>query len=564
MITVKLKDRFRKKWVVRPTKKMLRNMGYNIPLDENVGIYDNVVSALIKDDVYYAQVSMDYEPRLVTITQTSKQTLDVNCGCPQMSYGYRGGWVCEHVSAAFQYLSDNFAELVHESYSRESKIKYTLETIDGSDAKDFLYELFDMDILAYGEFLKRFETVAEEVETDYNMDIERLYYEAMDSAGKVGENLNFAPFFNMASNSKGAVQAGVYRSMSEVIYRNMGVVDDKDGYYSDCFVESIENMIESVLQISDKKVYLEYFAAMMIKAPADFSRHYRTALEAVCASEEDLEYLQGLLPPLLKKASKPEQKAELTRLQVYMLEETDQTDEAIKLLEGTYRLSPALRAKYIDCLREVDRDAAKSAAASIIKEFPDDEVSMKAALGMYGPADPEYVKLAAGMFGTTGDWKYYTMMKGSDLCNIPDLIKSLLKNEDARKAIDVCLKEKMYDDAMDILESNRRLDLMGQHAKQLGKMYPARYFDAYAPMMEQLATSKTGKPRKLQRFVTIFHESSAKAPDTSDTNKKHCERIRNHLLIIKGLGDDRYEKLVSFVRSKNRDNEYLQNMLHDL
>ena len=568
---------------MRPTKKLIRDMGYNAnQFGESPGRFDNYVVGSISGDEFSAYVKTDYVERIVMVKQLSKTRFDTHCDCELMSFSMsNGNWFCEHTFAALQYLADNFAELVHDAYSREQKINSMLEIIDTDDAKAFLSDLLQNSVDAYQDFLKKFKMTASTVVTDYSMDLDLMYYEALDSTGKIRESVDFIPYFNMANNADGVRQAGLYRAISESIYKNMELVDNTNGYYTDCFVESIENMIESVLQISDKKEHLEYFATMIIKVPADISKHYRTALETICTSEEDLKYLHGLLPPLVKKATVPEHKTELTRLEAYILEETDQTDEVIKLLTDTYRLSPALRTKYIDCLRRVDKDAAKSAAMDIIEEFPDDAASMGAALDMYDRTAPEYSMLTVRLFMATGDWKYYVMMKESDLCNIDDIIKDLLKNGDTRKAIEVCIREKMYDDAMEILESNKRLDLLGLHVEKLGKRYPTRYFDTYAPMIEQLAKNKVGKSSKFKRLTTVLRSDVKRTRNSSDSdeanvkrtrnssdsdeaNVKYCERIKNHLLLIKSIGDSRYATLVAFVRSKNSKNILLQNILDDL
>ncbi|MCG8531318.1 MAG: hypothetical protein MI749_11700, partial [Desulfovibrionales bacterium] len=364
------------------------------------------------------------------------------------------------------------------------------------------------------------------------MAVDRLYYASMDPRQKVvGERLDFGGCFDMAGGADGAESANAYRAMSESIYRNMGMVDDADGYYTDCLVESIENMAESVLQLEDKREHTEYLATMMAEAPPDLSRHYRSALETVCVSGAELDHLYGFLQTLLDGGDRePGQIVEITRMQIHILEERDgdHTGEIVRRLEGTYRLAPELRVKHIEYLERADAAEARGRAMQMVKEFPDDAGVAEAALGMCGKSDPEYATLSLGLFVSTGDWKYYARIKESPSWSAADTVRSLVDMGENQKAVEACIKEKMHDEGMDILESAKHLGLLGRFAERLGKKYPERYYDAYAPLIRSLALRKArGKARGLEKVPVRFFKRLGGA---QATDQKHNERVRDHLL----------------------------------
>ncbi len=565
-----LADKFADKWVVKPTKLMVRQMGGYTDrwFDDRKGMYDDHVDMNIQGTTIYARVRIDHLERSVRLRQTSRNSLSVDCECLAGVFMYQD-CPCIHAIAALQYLADNFEKLTADSYMRKEKVAAMLDMIPHEQALEFLSSVLTNNAHTYTEFVEQFGMGNIAVKTDYNMELDRMYYTCMDSRQKIAVSLDFGGYFGRASDrADSAESAEICKAMSEAIHRNMHMVNDSDGYYTDCFVESVENMAESILQLPDKSKHIEYLATMMAKMPPNLAKHYRSALETVCVSGEDLDRLSGFLQELLGRTTEPERIAEVTHMQIYILEERDEeeedggTDKIIRLLADTYRLAPALRVKYIEYLKQIDAGAAKKAAMEIVKEFPDDKDAADAALDACERTDPEYATLSLNLFTSTGDWKYYTRMKESPSWSAPDTVRRLVDLGEIRKSIDLCIKERMYDDGMRILESKKRLGLLTIYVESLGKKYSERYFDAYSPLIRKMVASKAGgrlrRPDKMS--IRIFRKvGGAVAADP-----KYNERVRSHLLHIRGLGDRRYADLVNYVRSKSSRNTSLLAAIRDL
>lgn len=582
---MELERKFSNKWVIKPTPELIENIGarYNWDADDKgeKGEYDKYVNGYIENTNFYARISTQYEQFDVLIRQKNKKELSLQCECHMSSF--MGEYsVCQHTYMALRYLGDNFEELIFDAYMRKERISTILNNMSNSQAMEFLSAVLKEDYDIYQQFIKMFKAYDNTTANkSYDLAIDRLYYTATDtSSKKIPESLNFNDHFDRTQYDNAADSAMAYRAMSESIHRNMHLVDDSDGYYADCIVESIECMVESILELANKKDHIKYITTMMTKMPKNMSRHYRMALETICTTDEDMDYLDSLLQTIAKtikedKTITSEQIAEVSLAQIFILEERGEEEKERKIMQilaDTYHLDSLLRTKYIRYLgkrgkNDEDNSTHTKIITQIVSEFPDDSDIASVALSTYDNANPEYRKLATKLFVSTGDWKYYSKIKNSHSWSVSDTVSDLTKIGEERKSIEVYMKEKMHNDAMKILESKKKLSLLSLFVDSLGKKYSKRYFDAYAPLVQNLATQKPNNKNQKNNNKTIKNVTRKilkRISADQSTDEKFNARMRKHLIHIKMLKDKRYEDLLKIIRSKNSKNKPLLKAIRDL
>ncbi len=564
---VSLARKFKDKWVVRP--ESIGNMLYGDTLDWSdaaPGAYDGRVESYIDGTTLYALVNDGRRKMHVMVQQTNDNNLAPRCEC-SISLFDRGGYVCDHIIMVLRHLADNFEELTTEAYTREERVSEVLGAITAQQTLEFLSDVLVKHPDIYMQFVDHFGIKDRlRFEPDYETELDRHYYTHQGRGGRVDESLSFDRYFEAARAAAGGTKTiAIHRAVSEAIQRNMGIVNDSDGYYTDCAIEAVENMAEAVLGLPDRREYIKYMAGMAAKASRNMARHYRSALETVCASDGDLDCLYeaatGLLAERMEGGEEdagPWQVAELTRLQIYALEEgggsaREGAMEAIlRRLAGSYRLDSDLRVLYIKCLGQSGADNAKQAAVDVASEFPGDAAALGAILeeGIISSSDPECAELATKTFASTGDWKHYDMLKEAGAWSAPDAVRDLLEMGHDYKALEVCMREKMHDKAMDVIESKKSLDLLARHAADLGKVYPERYFEAYASRIREMSARKPDAKAR-RGFKTIPAKIFKKLSTQQYVSEKYNEQVRDHMLRVKELGDDRYPDLVKYIRSKH-------------
>ena len=588
-----LVEKFRDRWVVRPDVDVDGLYGDTLDWDDGApGAYDRRVDSFIDGTTLYSVVDDGLSKLHVVVQQTDGRVLATQCECT-MSMFMRDGRACDHIVMALRHLSDNFEELTSESYMREKRVSDMLNAVTPQQALGFLSDLLVENPGAYRKFADDFGMRDRfKSDRDYETELDRFYYMSLGHDGKVDGGLSFDRYFEAArAAADGARSIGIHRAVSEAIQRNIGIVDDSDGYYTDCLIESIENMAEAVLGLPDRREHIKYMVGAAAKARRDVARHYRSALETVCASDGDLVCLRTAAAAELLAGGgdggergvvggdmEPWQVAELTRLQVYALEEGGSAGEGeaegegregmeaiLRRLAGSYRLDSDLRVLYIRCLGRSGADGARQAAMGVVREFPDDVAALEAALdgGIIGGGDPEYADLATRMFASTGDWKYYDRLGEAGAWSAADAVRGLLGMGQDGRALEVCLREKMHDEAMGVVESKRDLALFARHVTDLGKMYPGRYFEAYASRIREIAASRPDAKARRGR-VAVPARILKKIGASQHTREKYAAQMRDHLLRIRELGDDRYRDLVKYVRSRNSRSAPFLAAIHDL
>ncbi len=223
---------------------------------------------------------------------------------------------------------------------------------------------------------------------DYYPEINELYEKAADSYGLIeyGNEINYGKFTRLAKSKereKDYLEAiRIYQDLSEVIADNMGMIDDSDGYYGDCFVNAMHRMTSCIkLQApthEQKRSYMSYMFEKYIKNDPDyFQEHYHEALESICADRDDYEYWKSLLEPYLpdrmpSKSSWSKHYDAVVKIRMYMYILEKLNDESIDdCLAKHYRDDSEICIAYAKRLKNTDPDRAMSVMEGGLKIFDD-------------------------------------------------------------------------------------------------------------------------------------------------------------------------------------------------
>lgn len=468
------------------------------------------------------------------------------CTCPYDFEGY-----CKHIVATLLAVAEDYEGMAKEANEEDQRLNSVLESSTEKQLKDFLRREMQSDdslkkhflIYMTGEEVKGGKSVQ-----DYKKEITELYGHPSgrryDTMIEYGNEINFSPFNDLAQrhvDRKNFIEAAkVYQALSEVIAESMEMVDDSDGYYGDEFDSALEGFASAVksagLKHEEKAAYIEYlFEKYIANEPDYFQESYETALESICTSREDLEYWKGLLSPHIPDSipssnSNWEKHYELTRLllmQVYILDKLDDQksrEELYDLLGKRYLNDEEFCNLY---MKRLEKDGKMEEAARVAEEgvrcFPPHLVSdLRRFLDrFYEKRNPEkYRENLKSIFLEERDWEYYGKLKeisGSDWSKtLKEIIEhfSSTRNrgiDDVAKSmlVEICLREKMYDDALKEVLRSKSLEMLGWYYKQLSARYPSEYFDAYKQLIIPFVGSRMGRDhyrdvvRELRRMKKI-------------------------------------------------------------
>ncbi len=542
----------KKEWRVKPSKEMIRSTSSPRIYKSGQSYYADgkVISAYINGNALMAVVSGGMEYDVMIISKGDQFT--ANCTCQFNSYLYYEA--CEHTIAVLMHLTEHFEEMLSEAESRKSTIAHMITLVAPGKALKFLADLMVHDGDARQEFVKKFKLEHVRPMVDHKSEVDRMYYYAAESDGSVREALDFGRYFARARENRdggGAAEATkMYRGLSEAISGHMGTVDDSSGYYTDCFIEALESMAESIvredLPADKKREHILYlFKKFMDGTPAELAQHYRGALEAVCIADDDAACLRDMIKPRLRNAGsgKSDNTTDLVRMQAHILEGLGRTAELETLLEKFHSLDRGLCVMYLDMLKRADQDKARRAARDATGAFPGDVRIMGAALELYPKAGPDYVPALRDLFAATGDWRYFFKLGEVSTdwhAEVATTASNLLRKGAPGTAVDAYLKGGMAGDAMDLLESLGDVELFAAYRTKMAKGYPDRYIAAYGEHARRFAKSRTGRD--------------------------HYERVRKHLASIKAIpgSGDRYEGLMRHIRLDNHNKRVLLKIMEDL
>lgn len=529
------------RWSARPTRTGIRQASTPTSYDNGLSYYTagRIQSAYIKGNVLQAVVAGSSKHR-VEIKDAGLEGLVGDCTC---SYNSKHYGICKHVVAVLMHLMDHLDEMLVEEDTRETTIKYMLSKISPQDALKFLTGVMMDDEDIRQQFIKRFGLEHIRLQRDYRAEIDRMYRDAAEADGKVYSNLDFEGYFTNARESQHAGEMDsatrMFRDMSEIISERMVMVDDSDGYYTDCFIEALENMVESLvrerLAPGQKREYIAYLLGRFVaEIRPKFIPQYRSALETICTQKEDLAYWQEQMSPHLDKLvgseNVPKNAVDLVLMQAYVLGELKDDERLAALLAGFYHLDKKLCMMYLDAIRNISPAKARRAAQEAVEKYPDDTDVIERAFEFYSKSSRGYAVLLRRMFATTGDWKYFFMLKEVSKnwdIEVRSIVKECIKKSDRKKATEIYLREDMVAEAMNQLESWDDIDLFEAFRTRLARRYPSRYFAAYGARIVEEAGARQGK--------------------------KHYERMQKHLISLKAVpgGETKYGDVCAAIKNKN-------------
>ena len=543
------------RWSARPTRTGIRQACTPATYDKGLSYYvaGRIQSAYIKGNVLQAVVAGSSRYR-VEVRDAGLEGLVGDCTCPYSSKHYG---ICKHVVAVLMHLMDHMEEMLVEEDTREATINYMIGKIPTRDALDFLATVMVDDEDTRQRFIKQFGLENVRLQRDYRAEIDRMYQDAAEADGKVYSNLDFEGYFTNARESQRSGEldsaARMFRDMSEIISERMVMVDDSDGYYTDCFIEALANMVEVIVRErmppESKREHIAYLLGRFVtETRPKFIPQYRSALETICTQREDLLYWQERLAPHLKRLagleSVPKNAVDLVLMQAYILAELEDADGMASFLAGFYHLDKKLCMMYLDAIQDIGPAKTRRAVQDIVERYPDDIEIMERAFEFYPKSSRGYSALLRQMFLMTGDWKHFFMLKEVSKnwgAEVHGMVKECIKGSDPQKAIEVYLKEDMTADAMKRLESLDDMDLFEAFRTRLARRYPSRYFTAYGAKITEEAGARQGKRHyeRIQRHLISLKAipgSEAKYADIHDTIKRKNPTKRALLSAIDEIG----------------------------
>ncbi len=473
------------------------------------------------------------------------QNIQASCTCPYDLEGY-----CKHIVATLLVLSNDYNRIKKEGEDDERRINTVLAGATEQQLKDFLKKEFR------DEEFKRYFLIYMTGETkkggasllDYKREIIQLFSSASSRYGMIeyGTELDFSLFEDLArryTDKKNFSEAAkVYQALSEAIAENMDSVDDSDGYYGEQFDTALENFASTIkdwgLDHSEKAWYIEYFFKRYVTGEPDYLQEcYQAALESICTAKEDLQYWMKLLLPYIPKVipnsrnwSKHYEAKQFLLMHTYILDRlNDSTSKAdlYGLLEKHFRDDVELCLLYV---KRLEKDRKMEEAARIAEKglelFPSHlTVELRHFLDrVYKKNDPEkYRENLRNIFFEERDWKYYDELKritASDWARtLGDMIEyfshgKAWRDEEENMVIEIYLREKMYDNALDAVLSSKSLCVLDRYYKVLSSRYPAEYFEVYKDLVVPFAKSRTGRDHYKEVTSTLRKMRSIKGFET--------------------------------------------------
>lgn len=529
------------RWSAQPTRTGIRQAATPTSYNNGVAYYTRgkIQSAYIKGNILQAVVMSDDARYDVEIKDAGLEGLVGDCTCTYSSKHYG---ICKHVVAVLMHLMDHMEEMLVEEDTREATIKYMIDKIPQEDALKFLAKVMMDDEDTRQRFVMKFGMENVRLQRDYRAEIDRMYRNAVEADGKVYTNLDFEGYFANARESQhsGELDSAttMFRDMSEIISERMMMVDDSDGYYTDCFIEATENMVESImrerLSPEDKRAHVTYILGRLVtEIRPKFVSQYRSALATICTQQEDLLYWQEQLAPHLKKlggsGEPPKNALELVLMQTHILMELKDFNGVVSFLSKFYHKDKKLCMTYLNAMRHVSSAKARKAAQEIVKKHSDDVKIMERASEFYSPSGRPYMALLRRMFIMTGDWKHFFKLKEATK-NWDKEIRSIIKKyvkQDPKKAIEVYLKENMTAEAMELLEWLDDIELFEAFRTRLSRKYSSRYFSAYG--------------------ARIIDDAGVKK------SRKHYQDIQRHLLSLKAIpgAEPKIADIIGDIKKRN-------------
>lgn len=537
------------RWATQPTKTGIRQAATPASYNNGVSYYTTgkIQSAYIKGNTLHALV-VDSAKHHVKIKDSGPEGLVGDCSCTYSSRHYR---ICKHVVATLMHLMEHIEEMLVEEDTREVTIKYMINKVSHDDIMKFLTNIMLEDEDIRLQFIKKFSLENIRLQRDYRAEIDRMYRNAVEADGKVYTNLDFEGYFVNARESQhdGEFESAtkMFKGMSEIISERMMMVDDSDGYYTDCFIEALENMVESImrerLSTTEKQKHITYLLDRLVtENRPKFLPQYRNALATICTQHEDLIYWQSQLRPHLEKLDSnkpPKSILELVHMQSHILMKLKDYKNLASFLSKFYHIDKRVCMIYLEAIHHTSSATAQKAAQGIVEKYPNDIQIIEKASEFYPTSSRAYATLLRKMFIMTGDWKYFFKLKNIAK-NWNGELKNIVKEyveQDPKKAIEIYLKNYMASEAMKLLEQLNDINLFEAFRTKLSRRYSSKYFAIYG--------------------ACIIHNAGVK------NNKKHYQNIQRHITSLKAIpgADAKIASIVDTIKKQNPKKRTLLDMI---
>lgn len=393
-----------------------------------------------------------------------KNGISAECNCPYDLEGY-----CKHIVAVLLSMLDNKEEI--ETMMAKSR----------QDQEAALALLKEADLLELREFL-------------------RIEMELLPSL-----RAHFMTWFSQGDDLKSIHD---YRSEIGRLCKETGIYED-DIYYGP------EVDFSAFEQIAELNVSIEKY----ISDSQYFGDEYFPAMEELCTSREDREYVLELLEPSMQEeidSKKAYRKLALISMKLRLLWDLERKKDYYDLIEQYYELNPNLCLSYARALKEDDEiERSVKVAEECSSIFPDYQTKpIRVFLSeLYEHSDAEkYKENLLWLFLNTNEWKYYEALKSRFPESWNDILLRIINrlSQDRfslARLIDVYLREEMYDTAFKRLLMSRSLSLLEKYHKDLADCYPNEYFQAYRELIHSFAGNETGR-RHYQEVVSYLKKMS--------------------------------------------------------
>ncbi|MFB3764515.1 MAG: SWIM zinc finger domain-containing protein [Methanotrichaceae archaeon] len=452
--------------------------------------------------------------------------ISAECNCPYDLEGY-----CKHIVAVLLSMLDNKEEIeamMAKSRRDQAAALALLKEADPMELRDFLRNEIELLPPLRAHFMTWFSQSGDLLSIhDYKREINKLFSETgiYDDEVYYGPEVDFSSIEQIAEINKSKKSfleaAKIYQALFESIDERMESIDESSGYYESKFSNYLSNYVNCIktanLDPKARRKPLKYLFERYVSDSQFFESEYLQAMEELCVSREDREYVLELMEPYLQEEEKIDEenayrKLALISTKLRLLWALERKNDYYDLIEQYYQHSPNLCLSYARALKEDSKlELSVKVAEECTSLFLDYQIrSIKEFLSeLYEHYDTEkYKENLLWLFLNTNEWKYYEALKAGFPESWSDILSSIINSlsQDRyhiARLIDVYLREGMYEEAFKRVLESRSLLLLANYHKDLAERYPNEYFQAYRELIHSFAGKETGR-RHYQEVISYL------------------------------------------------------------
>ena len=493
----------------------------------------NVLSIYLIGDVLHAVIRDGQAEHRVKFREHHLH--EKSCRCSEESW-----FMCSHEVAALAYFFEHETEVVDAEMARLDAIDHFFRTIPKERLGSVESHTLRSDISAYEEFVGRLGLENVWVPRNYSRVLARLYDTAMRRSLK--GLVDFGFYLGLVGRARDAGKhneaTAAYRTMSEIMMSDTHYMGNPYGYQEGYLIESLDRMTDSILRenCASKEQYISYFYQRC--RDDRWSRYrgiYRECLEDICETADDLEYWERIVADDLAGCT-GDAPAHLLLMRSYILQRLGDLRGAVESLSSHLLSDRDVALRYLSLLDDIPHTT--DSVHAILEAFPHDQDVMESVLRLLPDSDPQKPAVLSGLFKKTENWDLFFELKGlsgdwnAELRRLSGLLSP------SHLAVEVYVREKMFPEAMKLLESLDDPALYKKFAARLSRGCPETYFDVYGSCIRRFARSRTGM--------------------------EHYRRVREHLKRIRKIHPDGFDSLLAGIRSANRGRRVLIRLLADI